>query len=168
MTSAMPPASPATDSRPFTGTLAAGAIGGLVAGLVLGLLLIAFVSPIIGVAEQFEGHGAGASSQRQVGTLVGSILLGTVCGLAASAAYAPLARRSKRGWLTLGLGLGGAAFVLLHLTPALMGTLNPPAVEELPWRLIADFRHTSLLVFLAFWVLLGVVVARLKTAFAQA
>lgn len=110
-------------------TLASGLMGGLISGAVFGLLVVLFVSPLILRAEvREESYLEHETNQRAVGTVVGSLVLGTVYGLGVAAAYARAARDGRLKPVLAGLLLGAGGFMAVTLLP---GLALPPRLPGL-------------------------------------
>ena len=128
----MPPASPVTKVR-FWPVVVTGLLAGLLAGLLLGALIIKFSSPLILRAEKYESHhGEGASGsgrQRNVGTVLGSAVIGTVYGLMLSTVFALTTKRRMTKHLARGLGYGVVAYLVISFIPSMAFLPNPPGVE---------------------------------------
>lgn len=117
----------------FWSGAANGLVPGLLAGLILGFLLLAVVSPLIVKAETYENHSEegfdGPSNARDVGTILGAIVIGSAYGVILSAIYGLTAKTSPARPVFRGLGFGLLAYFFVSLIPSLGFLPNPPGVE---------------------------------------
>ncbi len=113
--------------------MGSGLIAGLIAGLILGLLTIAFIAPLVILSEEFESDPETAAgfpvNQRNVFTVIGTIVLGTVYGLILSAVFNLTGRRGRKRFALRGLGFGLLAYLIVSFIPSLAFPPNPPGVE---------------------------------------
>lgn len=136
-----------------------GLLAGLISGLVLGFLILVFLGPLILSAEKYESdhgeHAAGSQNQRQLGTMLGAVILGTIYGLVLAAAYAVI-DKIRIPWPVLrGLVFGLLGYALISLVPSLAFLPNPPGVEMVAsatsrqgwWLAIIGLEITGLIIY---------------------
>lgn len=117
----------------FLSTVISGLIPGLIAGLILGLLVLTFISPLIFSAEKYEGHSGrqmeGRSGQRNIATVLGTIIVGSAYGLILASAYELTAKRPPPPPIVRGLKFGLLGYFIFSFIPSLAFLPNPPGVE---------------------------------------
>lgn len=123
----------------MTSAIRAGALAGLAGGATSAVFLGLVGERSLGAAIALEQAGAGAHapeamygrSTQQVGGMVGTTLVGMGLGVLLAVVFMRLRPRlpGRTDWLKA-LWLGGAAWVTLHLVPALKYPPNPPGVGD--------------------------------------
>src|SRR3990172_7394279 len=117
----------------FLSTLVGGLVPGLAAGLILGLLVLTFLTPLILSAEKYEDHPgkqiAGSSGQRNIGTVLGAIIVGSAYGLILASAYELTAKKPPLRPIIRGLKFGLLGYFIVFFIPSLAFLPNPPGVE---------------------------------------
>lgn len=106
--------------------VASGLYAGLVSGAIYALLLIVFVKPFIYAAEIAAGEEASITG-KYIGTLIGTVLVGSALGLVLAALYDRSGLKYKN-WRSA-LVLGGAGWLVFNFFPAIAYPPNPPGVH---------------------------------------
>lgn len=133
--SGTPPGSLVTNMRLWA-VVSTGLIAGLLAGVVWGLFAIEFSTPLIIEAERYEVPAGqehtdteASGGRRNVGTVLGTVVLGSIFGLFLSVVFNLTVARRAVSYFWAGLGLGGLFFLTISLVPSLVFPPSPPGVE---------------------------------------
>lgn len=122
--------------------LRSGAAAGAIGGLVLALFLLVVAEPTIDAAVAAEATAEGFShddadsapftrSEQKAGGALGALLVGVAFGAIFGVTFAALRHRlpGTDDWARA-MWLGGAAWVTVHLVPALKYPPNPPGLSD--------------------------------------
>lgn len=104
-----------------------GLYAGLISGLLYALLIVIFVKPFIFKAEIAAGE-AGSITSKYVGTLIGTVVIGSALGLILATVYDGLGHKYKNSWRAAP-ALGGAGWLVFNLIPAIAYPPNPPGIH---------------------------------------